>query len=155
MCWLHWFKAVGGSDTIAKVGTAWGSALYPNYSPGNGTAADVFVFEDPNDDGDPSDVVLLNQTAVTVQNVDTDQINDYTLTAPANVSGGFFVGASQVHNAGQFVAPMDTHTPYNFNAWVTGAIAPAVWDPNLWDLSITYEMSTIGLPAFFLLRAYN
>jgi hypothetical protein len=154
MCWLHWFNAVG-SDTITDIGTAFGSPMFPGGGPGNGSPADIFVFDDPNNDGDPSDNVFITSDSVTVQNVDTDMINIYPLTTPANVNGGFFVGASLVHVAGQFVAPMDQSTPYSGEAFVTGAIAPAIWDPMNWDFSVTYEMGAIGFSAYFLLRAYH
>jgi hypothetical protein len=63
-------------------------------------------------------------------NVDTDIVNYFTLTTPTPVTGGFWVGAMQNHNAGQFVAPIDqTTTPYNGEAFYAG-VSGGVFDPN-------------------------
>jgi hypothetical protein len=154
MAWMHYFKAVGGADTLTELGTAFGSALYPGYNPGNGTPATLYVWDDPTNDNDPLDAALLQKIDVSVVNVDTDIINYFPLGAPQAVNGGFFIGANQVHNPGQFVAPMDTDTPYGGEAWIAGMIG-GIFDPyNIANnLPYVYEMSGIGWPAYFLLRA--
>jgi hypothetical protein len=152
IAWLHWFDS-GTNDTITSIGTAFGSALYTGYNPGNGTAADLWMFTDPNNDADPADNALQYNEGVTVVNVDTDIVNFFTLGTAQAVTGGFWVGASQVHNSGQYVCPMDTSV--NGPSWVTGAISPDLWDPTNWDFDITYKMDSIGYPCVFLLRADN
>ena len=105
--WLNKFGGIGQTNTISTVDVAWGSALYPGYNPGNGTNATIAVWKDANDDGDPSDGILLAQFTVVVANVDTDLYNTYTLPVPLTISGVFHVGAGQVQTAGQYVATMD------------------------------------------------
>jgi hypothetical protein len=150
MCWMHYFDAAGG-DTITEIATAFGSALYTGYNPGNGTPATLYIWDDPTNDNDMLDAVLLQSMNVTVVNVDTDMVNYFTLTTPQPVTGGFFVGAMQNHNAGQFVAPMDQSNPVNGGeAWYAGVPA-GLFDPN------TLGNNTIGnfngFPAYLLLRA--
>jgi hypothetical protein len=108
MAWLQAFgDAGGGSQVISSVQVAYGSPSNPGHSPANGSPARVAIWEDPNDDGDPSDAVLLQVVNTTVANVDTDQMNTVSIPS-ASVSGVFFIGVSEVHPAGDFVAVMDT-----------------------------------------------
>jgi len=73
--WLNAFTAVAGSEKITEIHVAWGrtpaTELGPSNVP-NFAPCSVILYEDPNDDGDPSDAVFLTSTATTVQNVDTD-----------------------------------------------------------------------------------
>ena len=112
---LAWIQGFGGdgSTSLDDVQVAWGSAAYPGSSPGNGSPATLLVYDDPDDDGDPTDAVLVEQIATWVQNVDTDVFNTVPIT-PVVLHGRFFIGASLVHSPGQYVAPVDR----------TGCVAP-------------------------------
>ena len=152
LAWIHAFEAEGGSDTIATIQAAWGSALWMGHSPGDGSPATVYVWDDPTNDGDPSDAVLLTSFATTVANVDTDILNDIDIP-DTPVTGTFFIGASVPHSAGQYVAPLDTGTPYGGQAWIAGEVAPGVFDPsNLGAAGVFDNMSNV-IPSYFLLRA--
>lgn len=130
LCWMHRFDAVPGGDTITNVQTIWGSAKYPGYGPGNGTIAYLYVWEDPTDDGNPNDCVLLTQETVTVRNEDTDIMNYYALTTPVCVSGEFYVGAVLSHIPGEYVIPLDESTPYTAgNAFYTGTNSMGGFNP--------------------------
>ena len=130
IAWMHYFDS-GTTDTIAEVGTAFGSTTYPGYNPGNGTPATVYIWDDPTNDNDPTDAILLQSLGVTVVNVDTDMINYFTLPSAQTVTGGFWVGAMQPHLAGQFVCPIDMDTtPYNGEARYAGVPA-GIFDPNV------------------------
>src|SRR5262245_28712700 len=58
-CWMQMYNAVGGADTITNVQTAWGTPAFPGGTPPAGQAANVGVWSDPNQDGNPTDGVLL------------------------------------------------------------------------------------------------
>lgn len=107
MAWLQSFGSSGGGSTnVSNIEVAWGSLALPGYAPPNGSPARVAIWDDPNDDGDPSDAVLLQVVNTAVANVDTDVMNTIAIT-PVSVNGVFFVGASEAHNSGQKVAVMD------------------------------------------------
>jgi hypothetical protein len=107
MVWLQSFGSNGGGSTgLSNVQVAWGSSAFPGYGPGNGSPVRVAVWDDPNDDGDPSDAVLIQVVNTTIANVDTDILNTIPIN-PVSLNGVFFVGASEAHNSGQFVAVMD------------------------------------------------
>jgi hypothetical protein len=147
IAWMHYFDAAGG-DTITEVATAFGSLMFPGYNPGNGTPATLYVWDDPTNDMDPLDAVLLTTENVTVVNVDTDTVNYFTLTTPTAVTGGFWIGAMQNHNAGQFVCPIDSTTiPYGGEARYAGVPA-GIFDPN------NIANNTVAdFGAYWLLRA--
>src|SRR5690349_12263580 len=86
-CWMQWFDAVGGADTITSI-----QAFIPSSTP-VGTPITFCVWDDPSDDGDPFDCVLLSRTTTTVRYGGLNVFMTYPLLSPASVHGKFFVGA--------------------------------------------------------------
>ncbi|MHC4944127.1 MAG: hypothetical protein ACYTG7_14025 [Planctomycetota bacterium] len=157
MCWLHVFDSDEvGIPLVQGVSTAFGCSAYPGMSPGNGTPCTVYVWDDPDDDGIPDDAVLLASQSAIVVNVDKDVLIPVPLSPPVIVSGKFFVGCSLDHSAGQFVVPMD-RTPSPFHelnkAWIAGNPG-GTFNPSDMSGNELHEMSKIGLPSCFLLRAF-
>jgi hypothetical protein len=158
MAWIQWFDAAGGSDSISAIRIINGSALYPGYGNGNGSPVSVGIWSDPNGDGEPSDSVLLASVNTTVQNIDTDTYQTVAI-GPTAVTGRFFIGAWIAHNAGQYVAPMDQNSsPQANRAYVFGnyngyggSFNPN--NPGDTANNIIYEMSSIGFPTDFCVRA--
>jgi len=131
ICWMHRFSAFPGGETIINVQTIFGSPLFPGIAPGNGTPCEVFVWDDPTDDGDPADCVLLIREPTTVQNVDTDIVNVIPLSTPVVVSGEFYAGCVMTHGPYQYCCPMDKTTPYVAgDAFYCGSDTPGGFDPN-------------------------
>ena len=106
IAWIQRFGGVGVTQ-VTNVQVSWGTPAFPGGAPGNGSPVKVLLYDDPNDDGDPTDAVLIQQVNTTVANVDTDILNVIPVT-PVAMNGIFFAGAGEIHSAGQFVAPMDT-----------------------------------------------
>jgi len=114
------YTAVGGTDTITSVSAAWGTALFPGGNVTAGAAVKVFVWSDPNQDGNPVDGVIITQGAGVVTNVDNDLFDVYPVPAGV-VNGIFFVGASVNQIAGEFPSSMDQTVPAGAGfAYVTG-----------------------------------
>ncbi|RMH27484.1 MAG: hypothetical protein D6692_07705 [Planctomycetota bacterium] len=90
MTWLNAFDAQPGFERIVRVRASFGDIFDNDGVPGS-DAVTVAVLEDPNDDGDPADAVLL----ATGTGVWTDQASnvflDFDLDTPATVEGTFFV----------------------------------------------------------------
>jgi len=125
MAWIQRFD-MGANFNVSNIQVVWGSAAFPGASPANGSPARVLLYEDPNNDGDPSDVVLKQNVATFVANVDTDTYN--TISVPSTLMAGvFFAGGAELHAAGQFVAPMDQTCPVGDETWFFGdnAAVPA------------------------------
>ena len=154
MGWIQRFGTTGPTS-LSSVQVAWGSAAFPGLSPGNGSPSKVLVYEDPNDDGNPNDLVLVQQINTTVVNVDTDTLNNYPVT-PVVMNGTFFLGAGEVHPSGNYVAIMDQTAPSTcgdltyFFGDNTGAAANYA-NPNA-NIFPPQTFAGIGFPTNLLVR---
>ncbi|MCC6908217.1 MAG: hypothetical protein IT430_09785, partial [Phycisphaerales bacterium] len=93
-------------------------------------------------------------------NIDTDTYQTVTIPGGANVTGRFFIGAWIQHGPGQYVAPMDQNSGNiianrayvfgNYNGY-GGSFNPN--NPGDTLNNIIYEMTSIGLPTNFCVRA--
>jgi hypothetical protein len=147
-CWMQWFDAVGGVDAITSV-----QAYIPSTTP-IGTPITFCVWDDPNDDGDPSDVVLLATVVTTVQYSGANVFIDYPLGAQPLVHGKFFVGAFLTEDGSMSPAALDygvnPHVAYfSFNS--PGAFDPANINNNFPPTHI--ETIGAGIHGVFMLRA--
>jgi len=151
LCWIHRFETAPGGETIFNVQTVFGCMAYPGISPPNGTPCTIFVWDDPTDDGDPSDCVLVASEDSQAQNVDTDFMNTIELSVPVTVTGEFYVGCVMTHGPGQYVIPMDQSTPYvPGDAIFCGTITAGGFDAE--DLmNNTYQPQEYG--SYWCLRA--
>ncbi|MHC4990372.1 MAG: hypothetical protein ACYTGC_05270 [Planctomycetota bacterium] len=112
LVWANAFQAQEGCEEIGTVRVAWFSGAFTP-----GLQAKVFVYDDPDNDGNPDDAVLLAITDVAVANEDTDIYNDYPI-GPVTVQGDFFVGASIIHPPNQFPARFDETPPSLMQSWL-------------------------------------
>jgi hypothetical protein len=152
--WMHLFDA-GSGVIVESVSTAFGADGYVN-GPANGTPCEVYVWDDPNEDGDPTDAVLLGRGSGVVANTNTNIFNKFYLDVPVVPIGKFFVGCSLYQEPGERAAPQDYHTPYiDGAAFFTGAYngSGSAWDPENLSANPIHEVGLIGYPGFFLLRA--
>ena len=152
MAWIHYFDAAPGGSVISHVDAAVGSAGGSN--PPAGGMVTVYVWDDPNNDGNPSDAVLLGSGSGVVTAPGTDTIVQYDLDAAVNVSGRFFVGAMTQHTPGTFPGPLDQDQSSNGRAWVVGDTGSNFDPTNLNANDVPpVELDSIGFPAVWLLRA--
>jgi hypothetical protein len=148
------FSAVAGADSISKVMSAFGCTITPPNSPAPGTGINVYVWEDPNDDGNPADGVLISSAAGVITNADNDVLDPFPVP-PAAVVGVFHVGVRVPQIAGEFPGPMDTTTQFGAGvAWVTGNGAANTYTgaPVTGTIGL-FDVTTIGFPCTWLLRA--
>jgi hypothetical protein len=113
--WMNQFTAVSGADCIDSIAVCFG------YLP-TGRKAYVLLYDDPNDDGDPHDAVLLNITETTVADAATGSYFTVPI-APTRVSGSFFV-AALVRDFDYGEMPMlfeYNTTPLNRSWYISGA----------------------------------
>ncbi|MEM6674734.1 MAG: hypothetical protein AAF726_17945 [Planctomycetota bacterium] len=104
---LHGFDAAGGADSIAELHVAIGTALAPAGQL-DGDLLRLAVWDDPSNDGDPSDAVLLFESApLAATQTNSDLKVTYPLTPAVPVTGTFFVGIAVEANAGEFPVGLD------------------------------------------------
>lgn len=149
-CWFQSFTTVGTSDVITNV-----QLMFDPLSIPAGTPIRVCVWEDPNDDGDPGDAILVGQRAGTVPNVASPVFTTYTMLNPPTVHHGFFVGAF-VSTDGSFgsIAPVDYNSPLSGRAYfATDGVG--MFDPATLSSSFYNHIEVIGaeIHGVFVLRA--
>ena len=121
--WLNQFNAAPEADTITGISLAWGSPNQPAFTI-DGDPIVVALYEDPNDDGNPDDAVLLTTAEAQVVNPNTDQFATIPID-PTVVSDSFFVGAllpnqpSTLGSGGP--AAVDTTAPQENRSFVATA----------------------------------
>jgi hypothetical protein len=150
ICWIHHFTATS-PGIISKIWTCFGTPAYAGSSGlFGGETFRVFVWSDPNGDGDPTDAVLLLEAYgdVAAGSIDTDVLQSVVVTDTA-VNGSFFVGASITGMA--FEAALDENGVLAHQSWfcwsTDGTFDPANLSPTL------HNLDTEGLPGNWMLRA--
>jgi len=95
--WLNRFVVQPGLETISAVRVVYGGgALQTNI--GNGQPLTLYVWADPNQDGDPSDAFVLASVPGTVDFTGTNAFNTYTLPAPLTLTAGQIIFAGGIVN---------------------------------------------------------
>ena len=149
LCWMHHFNATQGG-VIQKIWTCFGTPLYPGSSGVTpGAAFRVYVWSDPNGDGNPNDAVFLGEASGVVSggSIDTDVLQSVAIDIPIPANLSFFVGASVVTTGGN-PAPMDENGFQYGKSWLAFNQVP--FNPT--NFVNLYKMTDIGYPCNWLLR---
>ena len=144
---INGFEADGGTDVISAIEVVYG---FNGGTSSSGLTARIAVYDDPTNDFDPTDAVLLHVETVPQANANTDIFNSYTLTTPVAVNGVFYIGASVRHQAGEFPCPMDQRLNSLGRSWYAATIAPPL---DVADLSAAgpngaVDIQTVGTGTF-------
>ena len=127
---MAYYQAFDAScaTSVQSVEVAYGSLMWAP-SVANGSPATICIWDDPNDDYNGDDCVLLASLSTTVVNADTDILNAYAFPT-VGVSGVYFVGAVVEHLPGEFPAAIDQQSPSQARAWLCGNTTPGAFDIN-------------------------
>ena len=119
-----------------------------------GTLTDIAIWDDPNNDGDPSDAVLLT-TAGPVPAANPGAWIFTTVPVPptfvGNAGDSFFIGAHLTQQPDEYPLALDETPPFLMQSWI------AVGD-NLEDLSANSYIELIdsfGYPGNWLIRGHR
>ena len=155
--WLQRFGDVGTSTSVTAISTAFGSPALAGFAPIVGAPITAALWDDPNDDGDPSDAVLLAQVAGVVTNRANDAFDRFAFGAPVQVSGVFFVGIVASVTPNQRAAPLDEDGCPAGSVGRAFAVAQVNGAFDFVDLSANSfppaDLDTLGIPGVWLLRA--
>ena len=111
------------------------------------------LYEDPNDDGDPSDAILLESVDTVVEDPGTNQFTD-TRIAPTRVEGTFFIAAVyRGHPSGVSPAPLDQSSESQQASWVALNGANELDEEDLPSNGLFANLDALGFPGNWLLRA--
>jgi hypothetical protein len=85
------FTAQAGGTVITSIDIAYGAPV-PGAPAIDGAAVQILLYDDPSNDMDPTDAVLLTSVATVASNGSTNTFVNVPIT-PTSVSGDFFVAA--------------------------------------------------------------
>jgi hypothetical protein len=170
LVWAQYFDTLSAAglyaDTITHYAVAFGHPPGPSAPPA-GSSYELLIYDDPNDDGDPTDLtsddlVLWGDNAVT--SPDTDTLEP-TEIVPVVVHRGFFLVCAMKHTMstnppsgnGQYPAALDRSQASLGRAWVAGSIPAANWSPfEPQSLQVQWaELDSIGLSGVWRLQAFG
>ena len=113
---------MAGSEEITSIDVAWGPMT-------DGKPSSVLVYQDPNNDGDPTDAVLLTTADTTVANAGTDIFTSVPIS-PVTVTGKFFVGVLlRNQSSNEASTPIDTDSSAQ-RSWIVAHYTPGGLDIN-------------------------
>ncbi len=147
---LNQFNVVAGQTLLTGVSIAWGTGV-------GGGAAQILVFDDPNNDGDATDITaadLLTSLAIVTGVGPTDMFIKYDIadTLVGAVGDSFFIGFWASTPAGDFPLRLDT-TLDQQRSWVAGGpLGTTVFnDPNGAQLALALT-ANVGFSSNFMIR---
>jgi hypothetical protein len=149
--WMLKQGAPGLTTLVHSISTAYGE-------PGgagmisDGFPTTVAIWEDPNDDGVPSDLVLVAFANSTIQNINTNTFNVTGMPGNTVVTGTYFVGVLCTHPNMSFPAPLDQTGPSAGNSWVAGGAAVDINNISAAPIPPTLLSAIPGLNGRWLLR---
>jgi hypothetical protein len=150
---LNQFNVIGGNNMIGAVEIAWGAPFVSNPNL-NGLTYTAAIWSDPNNDGDPSDAVLLAQASGIITNASTNTF-DVTLFNCVTVTQSFFVGFLITENGAENPGAVDLNGGYPPGSFVAAASGgsgdiTSLTSNNL--LPVT-AAGNVGITGNFLIRA--
>jgi hypothetical protein len=120
---INHFLVQGGFEKIVTISLVWGQLA-------NGTPAVVYLWSDPNGDGDPTDAQVLASAATASENANTDIFTTVPIpgTFVGPVGTSFFVGVIIDHQAGEKPISFDQDNPPG-QTWIAADDVSPI-DPN-------------------------
>ena len=153
---LNRFYVTPGQSTITSLSAAFGTPYHPGAAPSGDFT--MYLWSDPDGDGDPGDATVLAIGQGVVSDADTDTFVTVPIN-PTTITGtDFFVGFQIAVTPVLYTAAMDLNTPSNGTSWVAVSAGVPV-DPNrLLDAAPQYVIPVdfLGGPyqhGTFLIRA--
>ncbi len=166
---LSSFAVLPGFNTITSISIAWGTPAFPDPSL-IGLTYTAVLWSDPNNDGDPTDAVVLATAPGVITSQGADVFLTSLITPTTVLTSNFFVGFVITHNAGQTPASLDQTTPVANRSFLSiggdpndlsGALAVENFFPGNWLIRAdaipepsTYLLTGLGLVALIGGRRY-
>jgi hypothetical protein len=126
LIWMSGYLEQPGGRTVSEIQFTIGRR---GPRPPQPATVTLLVYEDPNDDGNPGDAVLLTALPGVVPQFPNQTIFQSVAIPPTTVSGRFFVGVYATLTAGMYPVAMDDQLPRQREThWYTAAAAGTI-DP--------------------------
>lgn len=143
MLWGNYFEVEPGFDRIASISVAFGNIEV-------GRIVELLVFDDPDNDGDPGNAVLVDRSAGLTDLPRTNTFVDFGMNG-GSVSGGFFVAALMDLDVAELPGRIDPQTRAG-RSWL--ALDPGGIDLGAIGASQVYlNLEQNAAPGTFMVRA--
>jgi hypothetical protein len=148
---MNGFTVQPGATTISSIALAFGRPTFGGSNLQNGQPVTIYLWSDPNGDGDPSDARVLRSVRAVTANVDTNTVNLFPIT-PITLAVGshFFVGAILTEVGMQVPGAIDLDVQMH-NSWMRGWGPGITPDPN--NIGATINLDNTSVPGVFMIRA--
>jgi hypothetical protein len=157
---LNRFDVIAGLEILTAIDIVSGNPANPGGSGiVGGEAITVLVYDDPNNDGDPNDGVLVASVPGNISLPNVNNFQRYNLTTPVNLGipgDRFFIGITGSFSTFKGIASRDTTSASNQMSWIGVAIPSA--NANISNLS-SYNafgplaiIDTFSLPGNWMIR---
>jgi len=146
--WINAFESVRGATVITSLAAAWGAGI------SIGDPVELLLYDDPTNNGDPSDAELLEVVSTTISTTTTNDFQEVAIP-PTVVTGSFFVAALyRGDRDGLNPAPLDEGDPQGAS-WIAGSLFTGgidIENPAGSDRGLN-KIDAFGFPGNWLLRA--
>jgi hypothetical protein len=149
--WMNGFTVQPGAALISSISVAFGRSTFGGSNLQNGQPVTIYLWSDPNGDGDPSDARVLRSVRGVTANVDTNTFNLFPIN-PITLAVGshFFVGAILTEVGMQVPGAIDLDQPMH-NSFIRGWGPGITPDPN--NIGPTINLDNTSVPGSFMIRA--
>jgi hypothetical protein len=150
--YLQRFGAAGETSIVHSLSASYGIPGVPGQAPAVGSLVVLSLFDDPNDDGTPDDLVLLGTRSSVIHSVDADILAASSFSSPIVVSGVYFAAVSVTSGSGEYPMSFDGGTPSSGRSWF---VAEPVGGLNYSDLpgaSFFDDVANFGLDGVWMVR---
>ncbi len=157
IAWMNGFTVQAGHEIISQISLTFGTPTRPS-GLANRQPVTIYLWSNPNGDGNPVDAKVLRSARGFTRNVDTDTFNVFPIT-PITLPAGtnFFVGAILRQRGFQAAASVDLNSS-DHNSWFRGWSPGIIPDPNNmgfneYDEPAFVNLDSTGEPGAFMIRA--
>lgn len=129
--WLNSFSVTNNNRLVLSISVAFGAPSGANNAALNGLPFTVYLWSDPNNDGSPTDAMVLTSATGTIASAGTNTFITVNITPTMVLTNNFFVGVLLRNQpSGAFPAAFDTTAPTFTNRSFAAGGAAGTGNPN-------------------------
>jgi hypothetical protein len=150
--YLQRFGSAGETSFVHSLSASYGLPGVPGLGPPVGSLVVLSIFDDPNDDGTPDDLVLLGTRSSVVHSVDADILAASSFSAPIAVTGVYFAAVSVTSGPGEYPFSVDLDSPSNGRSWFAGEPQRGLNYSDLPGAPLFGDLASFGIDGVWMLR---
>jgi len=149
---LQGFGSPGDLAIVHSLSASFGSPLQPGSTLPVGSPVVLSIFDDPNDDGIPDDLVLVATRSSVIHSVDADVLAASALATPALVHGVYFAAVSVTSLPGEYSMSFDADTSSGGRTWLAAEPMEGLDYSDLSSHTFFGDIAVLAADATWLIR---